>query len=94
MELPFFGWVDNLPGPIQQPVMGVVKGLVSAAINAKVDFEVELLWGEGGYDNVKMLQARAPRQPPIVVHPVTGDPTWFCNVHSHSSVLRKQRESM
>lgn len=94
MELPFFGWVDNLPGPIQQPVMGVVKGLVSAAINAKVDFEVELLWGEGGYDNVKMLQARAPRQPPIVVHPVTGDPTWFCNVHSHSSVLRKQRESI
>jgi len=94
MELPFFGWVDNLPGPIQQPVMGIVKGLVSAAINAKVDFEVELLWGEGGYDNVKMLQARAPRQPPIVVHPVTGDPTWFCNVHSHSSVLRKQRESI
>lgn len=92
MELPFFGWIDNLPDFMQNPVMGVVKGAVSAAINAKVDFDVELLWGEGGYDNVKMLQARAPKQPPVVRHPVTGDPTWFCNVHSHSSKLRKDRE--
>jgi hypothetical protein len=94
MELPFFGWVDNLPGPIQEPVSGMVKGLVSAAINAKVDFSVEMSWGLSDYDAVKMLQARAPRQPPIVVHPVTGEPTWFCNVHSHSSKLRLQRESM
>ena len=94
MELPFFGWVDNLPDFMQEPVMGVVKGIVSAAINAKVDFSVEMLWGESGYDNIKMLQARAPRQPPIVLHPVTGEPTWFCNVHSHSSKLRKDREEM
>ncbi len=94
MELPFFGWMDNVPGPIQQPLMGAVKGLASAAINGKVDFSVDLQWGEGGYDNVKMLQARAPTQPPIVIHPVTGDPTWFCNVHSHSSKLRKDREEI
>jgi len=94
MELPFFGWVDSVPGPIKEPVMGTLKGLVSAAINAKVDFDVEMLWGESGYDNTKMLQARAPSQPPIVVHPVTGEPTWFCNVHSHSSKLRKDRESL
>lgn len=93
MELPFFGWVDNVPGPLKEPVGSGVKGLVSAAINAKVDFDVEMLWGEAGYDNTKMLQARAPSQPPIVLHPVTGEPTWFCNVHSHSSKLRKQRES-
>lgn len=93
MELPFFGWIDNLPNFLQAPVQGAVQGLASAAINAKVDFDVELLWGEGGYDNVKMLQARAPSQPPIVLHPTTGEPTWFCNVHSHSSKLRKQRES-
>lgn len=92
MELPFFGWVDGLPGFLQEPVMGFVKGLASAAINSKVDFDVELRWGEAGYDNTKMLQARAPPQPPIVLHPVTGDPTWFCNVHSHSSKLRKDRE--
>jgi len=94
MELPFFGWVDNFPQPLQEPIMGVLKGLVTAAINAKVDFDVEMLWGQGGYDNTKMLQARAPSQPPIVVHPVSGEPTWFCNVHSHSSMLRKQRESV
>jgi len=93
MELPFFGWIGNLPDFMQDPMKGVMKGVVSAAINAKVDFDVELLWGEGGYDNVQMLQARAPKQPPVVRHPVTGDPTWFCNVHSHSSKLRKDREA-
>jgi len=94
MELPFFSWIDGLPEFMQDSVSGIVKSVVSAAINAKVDFDVELLWGEGGYDQVKMLQARAPKQPPIVIHPTTGDPTWFCNVHSHSSVLRKNRESL
>lgn len=94
MELPFFGWMDNVPAPLQGPLMGVIKGLASTAINGKVDFSVDLQWGEGGYDNVKMLQARAPKQPPIVNHPVTGDPTWFCNVHSHSSKLRKDREEI
>jgi hypothetical protein len=93
MELPFFGWVDNFPEPLRGPVMAGLKGLVSAAINAKVDFDVEMMWGEGGYDSIKMLQARAPSQPPIVLHPVTAEPTWFCNVHSHSSKLRKDRES-
>jgi hypothetical protein len=94
MELPFFNWVDNFPEPMQQPVMGALRGLVSAAINAKVDFSVDMQWGKSEYDNTKMLQARAPSQPPIVIHPVTGEPTWFCNVHSHSSVLRKDRESL
>ena len=94
MELPFFGWMDNIPEPLQGPLMAGIKGLASSAINAKVDFSVDLQWGEGGYDNTKMLQARAPKQPPIVIHPVTGDPTWFCNVHSHSSKLRKDRENM
>lgn len=93
MELPFFDWIDNLPDFAQDPVKGLLKNLASAAINAKVDFNVDLRWGEGGlYDDAKKLQARAPSQPPIVRHPVTGDPTWFCNVHSHSSKLRKDRE--
>lgn len=93
MELPFFDWIDDLPKFSQEPVKSVIKSLASAAINAKVDFNVDLRWGEGGsYDDAKKLQARAPRQPPVVRHPVTGDPTWFCNVHSHSSKLRKNRE--
>ena len=95
MELPFFGWVDTLvPEFVRPGAMGLIRGLASAAINAKVDFSVDLRWGEGGYDGVKMLQARAPSQPPILVHPVTGEPHWFCNVHSHSSKLRKDREAM
>jgi hypothetical protein len=94
MELPFFGWIDNLPEFVQSPVMGVIQAVATAAINAKVDFSVELVWGKEGYDNVRMLQARAPKQPPIIVHPVTGEPVWFCNVHSHSSKLRKERENV
>jgi hypothetical protein len=95
MELPFFGWIDTfVPEFARSTTMGLIKGLASAAINAKVDFSVDLRWGEGGYDGVRMLQARAPSQPPILVHPVTGEPHWFCNVHSHSSKLRKDREAM
>lgn len=94
MELPFFDFIDNVPEFAQEPLKGAIKGLASAAINAKVDFSVDLRWGEGGYDGARMLQARAPSQPPIVRHPVTGEPTWFCNVHSHSSQLRKDREEI
>lgn len=94
MELPFFGWIDSLPEVTQGPVQNIVRGLVSAAINAKVDFDVELQWGVSDYDKTRMLQARAPSQPPVVEHPVTGDPTWFCNVHSHSSKLRQSREEI
>jgi len=94
MELPFFGFVDTLPEFLQGPIMGAIKGAATFAINSKVDFDVELQWGQGGYDNVRMLQARAPSQPPIVLHPVTGEPTWFCNVHSHSSKLRHAREEI
>jgi hypothetical protein len=93
MELPFFGWVDKLPETVQSPVMKGIKGIASAALNAKVDFNVELLEQRGGYDNTRILQARAPSQVPIVNHPVTGEPTWFCNVHSHSAKLRKDREA-
>jgi hypothetical protein len=42
----------------------------------------------------RILQARAPKQPPILPHPITNDPVWFCNVHSHSAILRQQREAM
>ena len=96
MELPFFSFLDNLPDGLQPPAASAVKGLVSAAINAKVDFDVKMQWidGEGGYDDARTLQARAPVQPPAVLHPKTGEPTWFCNVHSHSAKLRKSREKI
>merc|ERR1719375_1351720 len=75
-------------------MMSGIKALASFAINAKVDFSVELLEQRGGYDDTRLLQARAPSQVPIVKHPVTGEPTWFCNVHSHSAKLRKEREKV
>jgi hypothetical protein len=96
MELPFFDWLKNIPSPIAAPIEGVLQGIISTAINAKVDFKVDLQWQQdGNYDETgKFLQARAPPQPPVVIHPVTKDPTWFCNVHSHSSKLRRDREKM
>ncbi len=94
MELPFFGWVDSFPEAFRSPIMSAARALASAAINAKVDFSVELLDLPSGYDGTRLLQARAPSQPPVVSHPVSGEPTWFCNVHSHSSKLRKSRESL
>ena len=33
-------------------------------------------------------------QPPAVRHPESGEPTWFCNVHSHSAKLRRDREEI
>jgi len=94
MELPFFGWVDSLPKALQSPVMGTMRAVASTAINAKVDFPVELLEQRGGYDQTRILQARAPPQVAVLPHPVTGEPTWFCNVHSHSAKLRKEREEI
>lgn len=92
MELPFFGWVDNL-GPLTPLAAQAVQKLVSTAVNLKVDFDVSMQWLEdSAYDEEKTLQARAPKQPPVVRHPTTGTPTWFCNVHSHSSALRNKRQ--
>ena len=40
------------------------------------------------------LQAHAPPQPPVIEHPDTGLPTWFCNIHSHSAMLRDERDGV
>lgn len=92
MELPFFTFLDGLPEIIEKPVASFIQGAAEFAINAKVDFQVKLLWGQSDYDSTRILQARAPSQPGVIMHPETGEPHWFCNVHSHSSVLRKKRE--
>ena len=39
-------------------------------------------------------QAHAPPQPPVIEHPDSGLPTWFCNVHSHSAMLRDERDGV
>jgi len=94
MELPFFGFLDNFPEALEKPAAGLIQGLAEFAINAKVDFDVKLLWGQSDYDQSRILQARAPSQAGVLLHPETGEPHWFCNVHSHSSKLRKKREEI
>ena len=81
-------------GGVSSMTKGAVKATVSAAINAKVDFDVKMQWlDDSAYGATRTMQARAPVQPPVVLHPDTGAPTWFCNVHSHSAALRKKREA-
>ena len=104
MVNPNRGFMDGLPeevaaGPVKIPLRAgaasAVRGVVAAAINAKVDFDVDMQWLDdeaSAYGDDKTLQARAPVQPPVVLHPATGEPTWFCNVHSHSRVLRDERD--
>ena len=58
--------------------------LVAAAINAKVDFDVAAVATTPALAYATTRRAaRAPVQPPVVLHPATSrEPTWFCNVHS------------
>merc|ERR1712046_45303 len=74
------GFLDALPEPLTEAALPVMQGLVNLALGFKVDF-----------DGQRVLQARAAAQPPVVTHPETGEPLWFCNVHSHSTVLRSRR---
>ena len=57
----------------------------------KVDFDIDLVWNEDA-EGKRCIHAIAPPQPPIVRHPETNEPVFFCNVHSHSDKLRQQRE--
>lgn len=42
-------------------------------------------------DGLRLL-ALSPPQSPVNRHPITGEPSWFCNVHSHSRYLRDRRD--
>ena len=75
MELTLFGWIYSMPDPVQGPSMAGVKGLAAATINTKVDLSINISWGEGGYDNTNIVQARATSQSPILLHHVMGEPT-------------------
>ena len=93
-ELPFFDFLRSLPeplAPLKEPLKGVFKGLAQVAVGAKIDMELELRWDENDEDGLRLL-AFSPAQPPINRHPETGEPAWFCNVHSHSRYLRDKRD--
>ena len=87
-------WRVSLPeplAPLKEPLKGVFKGLAEVAVGAKIDMELELRWDENDEDGLRLL-AFSPKQPPINRHPTTGEPAWFCNVHSHSRYLRDRRD--
>jgi len=90
-ELPFFDFLRGTPGPVKEVLMPVFKSVAELAVAAKIDMELELQWAENEKDGLR-LQALSPPQSPINRHPTTGEPQWFCNVHSHSRYLRDRRD--
>ena len=89
-ELPFFD-VLRSAGPLKEVLKPVFQAVGSAAVAAKIDMELELKWAEDEKNGLR-LQAFSPPQSPINRHPATGEPAWFCNVHSHSRYLRDRRD--
>jgi len=89
-ELPFFDFLRSA-GPLKEVLKPVFQAVGSAAVAAKIDMELELKWDENEKDGLR-LQAFSPTQSPINRHPTTGEPAWFCNVHSHSRYLRDRRD--
>ena len=89
-ELPFFDFLRSA-GPLKEVLKPVFQAVGSAAVAAKIDMELELKWAEDEKNGLR-LQAFSPPQSPINRHPATGEPAWFCNVHSHSRYLRDRRD--
>mmetsp|Transcript_55712 Transcript_55712/g.113904 ORF Transcript_55712/g.113904 Transcript_55712/m.113904 type:complete len:308 (-) Transcript_55712:407-1330(-) len=89
-QLPM-GFMDKT-GPLQPVLEPVLRSLLGVVVDMKVDFDVEMFWNR--VDGQRVIQAHAPPQPPVIRHPDTGKPTWFCNIHSHSAVLRDARDGV
>jgi hypothetical protein len=90
-ELPFFDFLRSTPAPVKDTLMPVFKGVADVAVGAKIDMELDLKWAEDEKDGLRLM-AFSPPQSPVNRHPATGDPAWFCNVHSHSRYLRDTRD--
>jgi len=93
-ELPFFDFLRKLPEPLKplkEPLKSLFKSVAQVAVAGKIDMELELRWDENEKDGLRLV-AFSPKQPAINRHPVTGEPSWFCNVHSHSRKLRDDRD--
>jgi hypothetical protein len=76
---------------VKDTLMPVFKGVADVAVGAKIDMELDLKWAEDEKDGLRLM-AFSPPQSPVNRHPATGDPAWFCNVHSHSRYLRDTRD--
>ena len=90
-ELPIFDFLRSA-GPLKEPLMPVFKAVGEFAVAQKIDMELELKWAENDKDGLR-LQAFSPAQSAVNRHPTTGEPAFFCNVHSHSRYLRDTRDA-
>ena len=89
-QLPM-GFMDKA-GPFQPLLEPIMKSVLGVVVDMKVDFEVDMFWNR--VNGQRVIQAHAPPQPPVIEHPDTSLPTWFCNIHSHSAMLRDERDGV
>lgn len=89
-ELPFFDFLRST-GPLRTVLQPALQAIAQVGVGAKIDMDLELRWDENDEDGLRLL-AFSPKQSPINRHPATGEPAWFCNVHSHSRYLRDKRD--
>ena len=66
-----------------------LKGAVEALVAPRFDMDLEMVWGADGTPG--RLQAIETRAAPVVRHPKTRVPVWFCNAHNHLRYLRDRR---
>jgi len=78
-----------LPAEPKEAAMDKFKDAVASTIAPKFDMDLDMIWGTDGKD--MRLQAIEHAQSPINIHPVTGRPIWFCNMHNHARFLRDRR---
>ena len=72
---------------LEKPLLDIAE----TQAKKKVDFDIDLIWDDDA-EGRRCIHAIAPPQPPIVRHPETNEPVFFCNIHSHSDKLRQERE--
>jgi len=89
-ELPL-GFLEAVHPKVRDMLEKPMLAMASQAAKKKVDFDIDLQWTKDN-EGKPCIHVIAPAQPPVVRHPDTGEPVWFCNVHSHSDHLRQQRE--
>lgn len=89
-ELPL-GFMEAVHPAVRKALEQPLLAFASKAAKQKVDFDIDLKWDVDN-EGKPCIHVVAPPQPPVVRHPETNEPVWFCNLHSHSDFLRVQRE--
>jgi len=89
-EIPL-GFMEGVHPAVRRALEPPLLSFATKMAKSKVDFDIDLVW-DTDTDGKPCIHAIAPVQTPVVRHPETMEPVWFCNIHSHSDYLRVQRE--